>query len=189
MITHIPKASISRCERLGKMPPYTKECCKSESFPYLSVLPVAKMSEVQKEAFDVELKNYMDQINRDDDIPDSDQIKLLIRKVQSGDSDAFESPVQKKNKKSSYSSLPEEAKELYKQATRNLESEYDQYAVEKQHKHEESCVDNTIKDLAIQMNYCLENRKAIVVDPKSITASIQMMEDCIKKLKKYNGVY
>lgn len=188
-ITHIPKASISRCERLGKMPPYTKECCKSESFPYLSVLPVAKMSEVQKEAFDIELKNYMDQINRDDDIPDSDQIKLLIRKVQSGDSDAFESPVQKKNKKSSYSSLPEEAKELYKQATRNLESEYDQYAVEKQHKHEESCVDNTIKDLAIQMNYCLENKKAIVVDPKSITASIQMMEDCIKKLKKYNGVY
>lgn len=54
------------------------------------------MSEVQKEAFDIELKNYMDQINRDDDIPDSDQIKLLIRKVQSGDSDAFESPVQKK---------------------------------------------------------------------------------------------
>lgn len=186
-ITHIGKSAISRYEQISKLPPYTAECCKEETFPYTTVLQVAKMSDLQKSVFDKELKTYMESLG--EELPEADKIRKIIKDVLSGKSAEFDHQGEEDHQKDTYASLSAEGKLLYEQAKDKLDKDYQKYASEKQHKHETHMLDDQVKDLAFQMNYCLEDTKAMVLDPKTVTASLAMMTECIRKLKKMDGIY
>ena len=172
-LTHIPKAGISRYERISKFPEFTRNCCRDENFPYTIVLPVAKFQDDQKYAFDTALKQYMAGCHND---PSPEMLRSLVR--------TFSIPDKARN---TYSSLPDNEKALYDSARDRLARTYAKFTFGKQ--HESHDVDTNLENLAMHLNFFLDDSEAKITDPKRVTASIDMLNRCIRKLRSQNGVY
>lgn len=188
-ITHMTHAQIYRYRSIGQLPPYTKSCCADEDFPYTVVLPVAKFTDLQKQVFDDELRKYMEARASQRLLPETAEIKKIVTEVSKGKGDGFDHTEEEKRYPNSLKALPDEAKQLYMDTQEQLKRKYQDYAASRQHKHEEQTVDQKMTEFTFGIRYLLEDDSFQVLDPKTVTANIAMLEECIKTLKGRKGVY
>lgn len=174
-LTHIPKAGISRYESIGKLPQNARNYCQLDGFPYTLILPAAKFGEEKKEAFDEALHSYMNQCGYD---PNPEEIRNLVNRFAAEPG---------RHARDTYANLPDNEKIQYEDAKEKLSKEYHDYAKGKE--HSDSSLDTDLKDLAIHLNFLLDGDLIRIDDPKEVTASIDMLTKCIRKLRTRDGVY
>lgn len=190
-ITNINERQVTRYLQIDSLPPFAKSCCDDPSFPYLSVLKAANLSDLEKEIFDKELRKYCDAKATLDQAVESKDIQNLIQKVHAGKTDGFEQDGSDSEKKrtSRFNSLPEDAQEVYLESYNALKEKAKKYADEHKHNSAPAVIDKSLEEISINLDYLTESDAFLVQDPKEVSAALKMIEASLKKIRKQDNIY
>ena len=188
-MTNLSETQVGRYLRFGNLPAYTLQCCDNPTFPYTTVLKVAGFDGVRKEAFDHELKTYVEGREANGLELEPQDIKQLVAKVEKGKGDFFENDDNSKpvrHKRGKFYDLPDEAQQLYFDSYDSLKRRAKDF---KENHDETTVLDEGVADLSVKLSCMVTDNANGVSDPKKLSAAIKLLEEDLKKLKEMDGVY